>query len=132
MIKKVIVLAVSVVVLLSANIPLLAQQQVQQSEDQKIEALKKRQLELKRQLIEELEKENKAIEEELNRKRLGSVQPKTPAPAPQPVAGQNDMVIPASLSGRTQRIPAMATGMATQLVQLRRPSTRLFRRILPL
>ena len=39
MIKKVIVLAVSVIVLLSANIPLLAQQQVQQSEDQKIEAL---------------------------------------------------------------------------------------------
>jgi hypothetical protein len=98
MIKKGIVLALSVAILLSSSIPLIAQQDPQQSEDQKIDALKKKQLDLKRQIREELEKQNKALEEELNRLRLGSVQPKTPEAAPQTVAGQNETVIPASLT----------------------------------
>ena len=103
MIKKGIVVALSVVVLLSANISLLAQQNPQQqSEDQKIEALRKRQLELKRQIREELEKQNKVLEEELNRMRLGSAQPKAPdSTNPQTVAGQNETVIPASLTSPT-------------------------------
>ena len=99
MIKKGIVLALSVVILLSSSIPSIAQQEQQQTEDQKLEAARKKNQEIKRQIREELEKQNKALEEELNRLRLGSVQPQTPAPAPQPVAGQNDTVIPASLSG---------------------------------
>src|SRR3982750_4668783 len=101
MIKKGIGLALSVAVLLSSSITLMAQQEPQQSEDQKIEALKKRQLELKRQIREELEKQNKALEEELNRLRLGSAQPKPTATDPQTVAGQNEAVVPASLSSPT-------------------------------
>lgn len=101
MIKKGIVLALSVTILLSSCIPLLAQQDPQQSDDQKIDALKKKQLELKRQIREELEKQNKALEEELNRIRLGSAQPKTPDSNPQPVAGQNGTVIPTSLTSFT-------------------------------
>src|SRR5262244_1718765 len=101
MIKKGIVLSLSVAVLLSANIPLVAHQDPLQSEDQKIDALKKKQLELKRQIREELEKQNKALEEELTRLRAGSVQPQAPESAPQTVAGQNDTVIPASLTGPT-------------------------------
>jgi hypothetical protein len=99
MIKKGIVLALSVAILLTSGIPIIAQQDPQQSEDQKIDAARKKQLELKRQIREELEKQNKALEEELNRIRLGSVQPKAPEAAPQPVAGQNETVIPASLTG---------------------------------
>lgn len=100
MVKKIIVAALSVAVLFSSSVPLFAQQDQQQSEDQKIEALKKRQLELKRQIREELEKQNKALEEELNRLRLGSAQPQ-PKPTetnPQTAAVQNETVIPASLS----------------------------------
>jgi hypothetical protein len=110
MIKKGIVLALSVAILLSSSIPLVAQQDQQQSEDQKIDALKKKQLELKRQIREELEKQNKALEEELNRIRLGSVQPKTPEAAPQTVAGQNETVIPASLTGSNSTHSANGNG----------------------
>jgi hypothetical protein len=102
MIKKGIVLALCVAVLLSASIPLIAQQDPQQSEDQKLDAARKKNLEIKRQIREELEKQNKALEEELNRLRLGSVQPKTPdSTNPQTVAGQNESVIPASLTSPT-------------------------------
>jgi hypothetical protein len=101
MIKKGIVLALSVAVLFSSSIPLIAQQDPQQSEDQKIEALKKKQLELKRQIREELEKQNKALEEELSRLRSGSAQPKPTDTNPQTVAGQNETIIPASLSTPT-------------------------------
>ena len=104
MVKKIIVAALSVAVLLSSSVVLFAQQDPQQSEDQKIEALKKRQLELKRQIREELEKQNKALEEELNRLRLGSTQPPKPTDTNQPqtvAGGQNETVIPASLSTPT-------------------------------
>src|ERR1044072_1241346 len=101
MIKKGIVVALSVAILLSSSIPLIAQQDQQQSEEQKIEALKKRQLELKRQIREELEKQNQALEEELNRLRLGSAQPKPTETNPNTVAGQNETVIPASLTSPT-------------------------------
>ena len=101
MIKKGIVLALSITILLYSSIPLIAQQDPQQSEDQKIDALKKKQLELKRQIREELEKQNKALEEELNRLRVGNVQPKTPDSTPQPVASQKETMIPASLTSST-------------------------------
>src|ERR1043166_8575609 len=98
MIKKGIVLALSVTILLYSSIPLIAQQDPQQSEDQKIDALKKKQLELKRQIREEPKRKNKPLEEELNRLRVGSVQPKTPDSTPQPVASQKETMIPASLT----------------------------------
>jgi hypothetical protein len=53
MIKKGIVLALCVAVLLSASIPLIAQQDPQQSEDQKLDAARKKNLEIKRQIREE-------------------------------------------------------------------------------
>ena len=101
MIKQGILVALSVAVFLSSSIPLIAQQDPQQSEDQKIETLRKKQLELKRQIREELERQNKALEEELNRLRLGSAQPKPTDTSPQTVAGQNETVVPVSLSTPT-------------------------------
>src|ERR1044072_9044080 len=101
MFKTGIVVVLSVAILLSSSVTLRAQQDPAQSEDQKIEALKKKQLELKRQIREELEKQNKALEEELNRLRLGSAQPKPTETNPNTVAGQNETVIPASLTSPT-------------------------------
>ena len=113
MVKKIIVAALSVAVLFSSSVPLFAQQDQQQSEDQKIEALKKRQLELKRQIREELEKQNKALEEELNRLRLGSAQPKPTETNPQTVASQNETVIPVSLSTPTTHAVGNGNGNST-------------------
>lgn len=113
MIKKAIVVALSVAVLLSSSISLIAQQDPRQSEDQKIEALKKQQLELKRQIREELEKQNKALEEELNRLRLGSAAPKTPDSSPQPVAAQSEIMVPASLTTPTTSHVGNGNGSAT-------------------
>lgn len=101
MVKKGMVFALSVAVLLCSNVPLIARQDPQQAEDQKIETLKKRQLELKRQIREELEKQNKALEDELNRLRVGSTQPKPAEPNPQTAAGPNEAIIPASLTSST-------------------------------
>ena len=101
MFKTGIVIALSVSIFLSSSLTLMAQQDPAQSEDQKIEALRKKQLELKRQIREELEKQNKALEEELNRLRVGSTTPKPADPNPQTVATQNETVIPASLSSST-------------------------------
>lgn len=99
MFKTGIVVVLSVAIFLSSSVTLRAQQDPAQSEDQKIEALKKKQLELKRQIREELEKQNKALEEELTRLRVGSTTPPKPAdPNPQTVATQNETVIPASLT----------------------------------
>ena len=60
-----------------------AQQPQRSSDDQKIEELKKRQAELKRQIREELERQNKALEEELSRLRSERLSA-TPAPPSNP------------------------------------------------
>ena len=110
MIKKGIVLTLSITILLCSSTPLIAQQDPQQSEDQKIDALKKKQLELKRQIREELEKQNKALEDELNGLRVGSVQPKMPDS--QPVAAQNEVMVPASFTSSTTPHVDSTTGPA--------------------
>ena len=76
MIKKCIIVALTVALSICPSLTVSGQQDPQQSEDQKIEALKKRQLELKRQIREELERQNKALEEELDQLKLGSTKPK--------------------------------------------------------
>lgn len=61
------------------------QEPQQPSEDQKIEALKKKQAELKRQIREELERQNKALEDELNALQQRNSTNSTASPSGSPV-----------------------------------------------
>jgi hypothetical protein len=81
----------------------LAQNSVQPSAEEKIEALKRRQAELNQRIVEELERQNKEKEEQLSRLQgsRGETQP-PPSPTPSqtsPVAGQPVSTVPASSSG---------------------------------
>ena len=77
--KKMLITAVALLsITFSSAIPTMGQEP-SQSEDQKIEALKKKQQELKRQIREELERQNKALEEELNQLRQAKSSPASPA-----------------------------------------------------
>lgn len=95
MIKKCLIIALTVSISICPSLTVSGQQDPQQSEDQKIEALKKRQLELKRQIREELERQNKALEEELNQLKLGSTKPKTTdVSTPASVANNDNVATP--------------------------------------
>ena len=92
MLKKCVVIALTLAISICPTLTVNGQQDPVKAEDQKIEALKKRQLELKRQIREELEKQNKALEEELNELKLGSTKPKTTDVSTPTTVANNDTV----------------------------------------
>ncbi len=92
--KSVLIFVLSLSLIFVSVAQLAAQETTQTSEDQKIEALKKRQQELKRQIREELEKQNKALEEELEQLRRANVTAGRPASpiSSQPETSQTSVI----------------------------------------
>jgi hypothetical protein len=88
--KKLITALVITSLLLFSATPLMAQDPAQSADEQKIEQLKKQRQELDRQILAELEKLNKAKQEELNqlRRENGSAAVATPSAPVQP-KGEN-------------------------------------------